>query len=64
MVLAAKTLATTAWDLFSNPDLIAQAKAEFRQRMEGRTYQPLIGKDLAPPLDYRDPPKHASSSGQ
>jgi aminobenzoyl-glutamate utilization protein B len=64
MVLAAKTLATTAWDLFSNPDLIAQAKAEFRQRMEGRTYQPLIGKDLAPPLDYRDPPKHAGSSGQ
>jgi aminobenzoyl-glutamate utilization protein B len=64
MVLAAKTLAATAWDLFANPELIATAKAEFRQRMNGRTYQPLIGKDLAPPLDYRDPPKHTSAAGQ
>jgi aminobenzoyl-glutamate utilization protein B len=64
MVLAAKTLAGTAWDLFNNPELIATAKAEFKQRMNGRIYQPLIGKDLAPPLDYRDPPKHVGSAGQ
>ncbi len=64
MTLAAKTLATTAWDLFNNPDMIAVAKAEFQQRLNGRTYQPLIGKDLAPPLDYRDPPKHAGAAGQ
>ena len=64
MVLAAKTLAATAWDLFNNPETIALAKAEFNQRMNGRRYVPLIGKDLAPPLDYRDPPKHAATSGQ
>jgi aminobenzoyl-glutamate utilization protein B len=61
MVLAAKTLAATAWDLFADPNLVASAKSEFARRREGRPYKPLIGKDMAPPLDYRDPPKRSPS---
>jgi aminobenzoyl-glutamate utilization protein B len=57
MQLAAKTLAATAWDLMSDPQLVAAAKAEHRERLEGRPYRPLLDKNLAPPLDYRNPPK-------
>ena len=56
MMVAAKTLALTAVELFQNPDLIAKAKAEFeRRRGENYTYIPLLG-DRDPPLDYRKPP--------
>jgi aminobenzoyl-glutamate utilization protein B len=52
-VVAAKTLALTAGQLFASPDLIAAAKAEFeKSRGPGFVYKPLIG-DRAPPLDYR-----------
>jgi aminobenzoyl-glutamate utilization protein B len=54
MLLAAKVLATTAVDLFSDASLIAKARSEFEQRRgTGFQYQPLIG-DRKPPLDYRD----------
>jgi aminobenzoyl-glutamate utilization protein B len=52
MILAAKTLATMGVDLFTQPALITQAKAEFQQRLDGVKYVPLIG-DRKPPLDYR-----------
>ena len=64
MQLAAKTLAATAWDLFSDPRRVEQAKAEFQKRMNGRTYQPLITKDQAPPLDYRNPAKRRPISDE
>lgn len=57
LVLAAKTLAASAWDLFQEPTLIADAKAEFKRRLDGRTYSPILEKDQAPPLDYRLPAK-------
>lgn len=57
MHLAARVLAATAWDLFRNPDLVAAAKQEHRQRLEGRKYEPLLEPDQQPVLDYRDPPK-------
>lgn len=51
--LAAKTLSITGAELFSNPELIAQAKAELKQRQgEGFVYKSLLG-DRKPPLDYR-----------
>lgn len=51
--LAAKTLSITGAELFSNPELIAQAKAELKQRQgEGFAYKSLLG-DRKPPLDYR-----------
>ncbi len=56
MVVAAKTLAMTAVDLFTTPDLLAAAKAEHdRRRGPNFEYEPLLG-DRDPPLDYRRKP--------
>ena len=53
-VVAAKTLAMTAAQLFTSPDLIAAAKAEFnKSRGSNFVYKTLVG-DRAPPLDYRN----------
>lgn len=53
-VVAAKTLALTAAELFKSPDEIAAAKAEFeRSRGANFTYEPLAGERATPPLDYR-----------
>jgi aminobenzoyl-glutamate utilization protein B len=57
MVLAARTLAATAWDLFTDPKLLAAAKAEHQQRLAGRAYHPLLEPNQEPPLNYRDPPR-------
>ncbi len=55
MVVAAKTLAMTAVDLFTRPELVAAAKTEHDERIpEGWVYEPLLG-DRNPPLDYRLP---------
>jgi aminobenzoyl-glutamate utilization protein B len=56
MVLAARVLAATAWDLLHDPGLLASARAEHRRRLEGRPYKSLLGPGQKPPLDYRDPP--------
>lgn len=55
MLVAAKTLAMTAVDLITRPDLREAAKAE-RERRVGPNfvYKPLLG-DRDPPLDYRKP---------
>ncbi|MGB3721866.1 MAG: amidohydrolase [Pacificimonas sp.] len=51
---AAQILALTAIELYENPDMIAEAKAEFlRRQPEGYEYRALLG-DRDPPLDYRD----------
>ena len=53
MMVAAKTLALTAIHLYSNTDLIQQAKEEFNERRGADfQYAPLLG-DRAPALDYR-----------
>ena len=54
MVVAAKTLALTAVDLFTKPEIIAKAKTEFDERRgPDFKYVPLVG-DRKPPLDYRN----------
>jgi len=54
-VVAAKTLALTAAELFRSPEEIAAAKAEFDQRRgKDFVYKALVG-DRKPPLDYRKP---------
>ena len=54
MVVAAKTLALAVAQLYTSPDLIAAAKAEFeKSRGPGFVYKPLIG-ERPPPLDYRN----------
>lgn len=53
MVVAAKTLAMSAVDLFTQPALVTAAKAEYRERVGPNfQYVSLIG-DREPPLDYR-----------
>ncbi len=53
MIVAAKTIALTAIDLFQKPELIAKAKAEFlEKRGAGFKYVSLVG-NRQPPLDYR-----------
>lgn len=54
MKLAARTLAATAYDLFTEPKLIAAAKEEHARRTAGRKYTPMLEKDQKPPLDYRN----------
>lgn len=53
VMVAAKTLALTAVDLFEDPSLIEAAKVEFEERRgKNFDYAPLLG-DRDPPLDYR-----------
>jgi len=54
MIVAAKTLAMSAVELFSQPELVARARAEFEERRgPDYAYVSLVG-DRAPPLDYRN----------
>jgi aminobenzoyl-glutamate utilization protein B len=57
MILAARTLAATAWDLFHSPGVLETARAEHRRRLAGRPYRSLLGPDQKPPLDYRNAPE-------
>ncbi len=53
MMVAAKTLANTAIDLFEQPTLIASARAEYQRRIgPDFEYEALLG-DREPALDYR-----------
>jgi aminobenzoyl-glutamate utilization protein B len=54
MVVAAKALAITGIDLLTNPQLVADAKADFRKQMQGKTYKSAIPEGQKPPLDYRN----------
>jgi aminobenzoyl-glutamate utilization protein B len=57
LIVAAKTLAITVYDLFKNPKAIAEAKEEFlKRRGASFVYESLIG-DRKPPLDFRKPVK-------
>ena len=55
MVVAAKTLAMTAVDLLTDPELVEAARDELNARIpDGWRYESLLG-DRDPPLDYRAP---------
>ncbi|GIS59681.1 MAG: hypothetical protein CM1200mP2_19060 [Planctomycetaceae bacterium] len=53
MQLAARVLAATAWDLYSNPDQLAAARTEHRRRIGQEPYRTLMQPGQKPPLDYR-----------
>ena len=53
MMIAAKTITSTAIDLFLNPQVIIDAKAEFIKRRGNYKYEALLG-DRKPALNYRD----------
>lgn len=56
MLVAAKTLARTAVDLFRDPAVLERAEVERLERVgPDFVYRPLVG-DRAPPLDYRATP--------
>ncbi|PHN03156.1 amidohydrolase [Flavilitoribacter nigricans] len=53
MMVAAKTIALTAMDIFKNPNVTKEAKEELDRRCgEDFEYESLVG-DRKPPLDYR-----------
>jgi aminobenzoyl-glutamate utilization protein B len=53
MIVAAKTLALTAVEIFTNPRIVEAAAAEQAERVgPDFVYEPLLG-DRSPPLDYR-----------
>jgi len=53
MMVAAKTMALTAIDLYSDPALIQKAKEEFTKNKGDYQYKALLG-DRKPALNYRD----------
>lgn len=53
MLVAAKNLAFTAIDLFTNPALLKKEKEEFIQTKGDYQYKALLG-DRKPALNYRD----------
>lgn len=53
MMVAAKTLALTAIDLYTKPELIVQAKEEFKLARGEYKYEALLG-NRKPALNYRD----------
>jgi aminobenzoyl-glutamate utilization protein B len=57
MVLAAKVLAITAEDLFTDPKLVQAARSDFEKRLAGVKYQSKIPDGQKPPLDYRNSTK-------
>jgi len=54
MVVAAKALAAMGQDLFTNPQLVADAKADFAKQLNGKAYKSVIPDGQKPPLNYRD----------
>lgn len=52
MLHAAKAMAVTAAQLIDDPELLAQAKAEFEERTAGFTYTPAIPDDAEPPKPH------------
>jgi aminobenzoyl-glutamate utilization protein B len=53
MLVAAKTMALTAIDLFNNPAIIKEAKEEHRLQVGDYQYKALLG-NRKPALNYRD----------
>ncbi len=54
MTLAAKVLAVTALDLYSDPRQVQAAKADFDKKRAGNEYRSRLPADQKPPLNYRD----------
>jgi hypothetical protein len=52
MVVAARTLALGAVELFENPAELKAARAAFEKRLAGRKWTTRIPVDGKPPFDY------------
>lgn len=49
LILAAKTIATTALDLLTKNDALKAVQNEFKQRIKERTYKSPLPPDMKPP---------------
>jgi aminobenzoyl-glutamate utilization protein B len=56
MIVAAKTIALSAADLFEDANALAEARAAFDKARAGREYRSRIPAEQSPPLGYRDSP--------
>ena len=54
MMVAAKTLALTAMDLFTDPAQVKAARESYEKRRAGFEYKSRVPADQKPPLKYRD----------
>jgi aminobenzoyl-glutamate utilization protein B len=54
MVVAAKVLALSAWELLTTPSEVDAARESFRKRLEGKAYRSRLPAAQKPPLNYRD----------
>lgn len=61
MMLAARVLAATAWDLYHEPAILQSARQELDRRLGERAYVPLMAPDQKPQLDYREKSRGAKS---
>jgi aminobenzoyl-glutamate utilization protein B len=62
MLLAARTLAATAWDLLTEPAILLDAKRELARRVGADGYRPMLEPGQEPPLDYRNRPQSKQES--
>lgn len=51
LLFAGKTIAGSALDLLTRPDLLKKIREEFEQRKAGRTYVSPVPPEIGPPLD-------------
>lgn len=51
MLVAAKTIALTAMDLITRPDLLKAAREEFEKKTEGKKYVSPLPKESKPPIE-------------
>jgi len=51
MLLAAKTIAATALELFARPELLTLAREELVERIDGKSYECPIPSEVQPPVD-------------
>jgi aminobenzoyl-glutamate utilization protein B len=54
MMVAAKTLALTAMDLFTDPNQVKAARDDYEKRRSGFEYRSRVPEGQKPPLTYRD----------
>ncbi len=58
MLLAAKVLATTGYDLFQDEDIVVEAKEEFDEMISEQPYDCPLPDDLEPPFDQLEHREH------
>lgn len=51
LIYAGQVLASTAIDLFENPEILSKAKSEFKEKLNGEVYKPAISKNIKPPIE-------------